>query len=375
MNELFNYLSPLHFRHSEEMEYQPTQLGNHIQILTENDCDIDALDLIILGCGEFRGQDRRMAYSNGPDVIRRDLYRLHYWHPSIKIGDIGNIVEGATQNDTKAALRTVLSELHDAGKKVLLLGGSHDLTIQQYDVFRQKQQIIDFSVIDMLADLEYTSDNRYDSYLMETLMQSPNFVRHFNLMGFQSYFVNPKLIETFDRLRFDCTRVGKAREDLEQLEPALRASHLVSIDINAIRYSDAPANKMASPNGFYGDEMCKLTRFTGMSTQLSTLGIYGYLPESDDTVTPKLIAQMIWYFIDGLAIAKIESPLTEGDQFLEYQITFTDNNTLFLKSKRTNRWWMRLPDNSFTPCTHKDYITACNNEIPERWLRENERLV
>lgn len=375
MNELFNYLSPLHFRHSEEMEYQPTQLGNHIQILTENDCDIDALDLIILGCGEFRGQDRRMAYSNGPDVIRRDLYRLHYWHPSIKIGDIGNIVEGATQNDTKAALRTVLSELHDAGKKVLLLGGSHDLTIQQYDVFRQKQQIIDFSVIDMLADLEYTSDNRYDSYLMETLMQSPNFVRHFNLMGFQSYFVNPKLIETFDRLRFDCTRVGKAREDLEQLEPALRASHLVSIDINAIRYSDAPANKMASPNGFYGDEMCKLTRFTGMSTHLSTLGIYGYLPESDDTVTPKLIAQMIWYFIDGLAIAKIESPLTERDQFLEYQITFTDNNTLFLKSKRTNRWWMRLPDNSFTPCTHKDYITACNNEIPERWLRENERLV
>ncbi|MBP6624086.1 MAG: arginase, partial [Chitinophagaceae bacterium] len=76
-----------------------------------------------------------------------------------------------------------------------------------------------------------------------------------------------------------------------------------------------------------------------------------------------------------LAIAKIESPLTHLDQFLEYQITFTDNNTLFLKSKRTNRWWMKLANDNFTPCTQKDYITACNNEIPERWLRENERMV
>ncbi|MBP6624404.1 MAG: arginase family protein, partial [Chitinophagaceae bacterium] len=375
MKDIFNFISPIHFSQTEDVQYQPTQIGKHIQIINEANADLDNLDLIIIGCGEFRGQDRSMAYSEGPDLIRKEFYQLHYWHPNVKIGDIGNIIEGKTQNDTKAALKTVLIELYELGKKVLVLGGSHDLTIQQYDVFRQKNKIIDFTVVDMLADLEYTSDNRYDSYLMESLMQSPNYVRHFNLIGFQSYFVNPKLIETFDRLCFDCIRVGKAREDLDQIEPAFRGSHLVSIDINAVRFSDAPANKMASPNGFYGDEMCKITRFAGMSSDLSTLGIYGYRPETDEVVTPKLIAQMIWYFIDGLAIAKIESPLTHLDQFLEYQITFTDNNTLFLKSKRTNRWWMKLAIDNFTPCTQKDYITACNNEIPERWLRENERMV
>jgi formiminoglutamase len=26
------------------------------------------------------------------------------------------------------------------------------------------------------------------------------------------------------------------------------------------------------------------------------------------------------------------------------------------------------------PCTYKDYLTALNNEIPERWMREWMRL-
>jgi len=359
-----------------ETPYQPTQIGHHIYRIDEDHTDIDELDLIILGCGEYRGQHPSLPHSEGPNLIRAELYKLYYWHQGVRIGDLGNIARGSSLSDTRAALRTVLGELHHLGKRVLLLGGSHDLTLQQYQVFRDCDEIIDFTVIDMLADLDDTTGERYDNHLMEALTGTPNFVRHFNLMGFQSYYVNPHLIETFDRLHFDCIRVGKAREDLEQMEPVLRSSHLVSIDLNAIRYSDAPANRLGSPNGFYGDEMCKLTRYCGMSTALQTLGIYGYQPEHDLAgITAKLLAQMAWYFIDGIYVLKNESTLDDSEQFLEYHITFTDLNTQFLKSKRTNRWWMKLPNGSFIPCSHRDYITACNNEIPERWMREVERLV
>jgi len=27
------------------------------------------------------------------------------------------------------------------------------------------------------------------------------------------------------------------------------------------------------------------------------------------------------------------------------------------------------------PCTYNDYLVASNDEIPERWLREQERLL
>lgn len=373
--EIMPFTANIHFKEISEHEYSSTQLGSQIVHIT-HETDLDALDIILLGCGEFRGQHRSDSMSQGPDIIREELYKLHYWHPDVRIGDLGNIMQGASLADTRAALKTVLKEFKLAGKKVLFLGGSHDLTLQQYEVFKDLGQIIDFTIIDMLADVTEGKGNHYDDYLLTALTSTPNFVRHFNLIGFQSYYVNPNLIETLDRLRFDCLRVGKAREDIDQIEPTLRGTHLLSIDMNAIRYSDAPANKLASPNGFFGDEMCKITRFAGMSSSLESFGIFGYIPEHDtEAITAKLIAQMIWYYVDGVSVAKTEVPLEDRDGFYEYYITFTDNNTLFLKSKRTSRWWMQLPDGQFIPCSHKDYLTACNNEIPERWLREMERMV
>jgi arginase family enzyme len=357
------------------VNYTPTQLGSHIEQITEAS-DLESLDIILLGCGEYRGQHPDAPYSHGPNKIREELYKLHFWHPDLRIGDLGNIMEGAELSDSRAALKTVLAELKTFGKKIILLGGSHDLTLQQYQVFKEAEEIIDFTIIDMLADVAEGSGDSYDNYLLTALTSTPNFVRHFNLVGFQSYYVNPNLIETLDKLRFDCVRVGKAREDIEQLEPILRGTHLLSIDLNAIRYSDAPANTAASPNGFYGDEMCKITRFAGMSPVLQSFGIYGYQPENDfNNITAKLISQMLWYYIDGVSIDKAEATLNEKDLFYEYHISFTDQQSLFLKSKRSNRWWMQLPTGQYIPCSHKDYLTACNNELPERWLREMERMV
>ncbi len=372
--ELLNYTSPLRHSDIDQQDYSPTQLGSQIKFLTTEHFDVEDLDLIIIGCGEMRGQVRNSAYSNGPDLIRDELYKLHFWHQDLKIGDMGNIIEGATLNDTRAALRTLLTELHLMNKRVLLIGGSHDLTVQQYEVFKTMEKVIDFSIVDMLADINDTPDMRYDNYLVEALTSSPNFVRNFNLIGFQSYYVNPNVIETFDKLRFDCVRLGKAREDIEQLEPMFRSSHIASVDINCVKHSDAPANKVGSPNGFHGDEICKITRFAGMSEAMHSFGIYGYRPEEDDhQLTAKLISQMIWYYIDGLHVQKDESPLSDKSQFLQYHITFTDNDTTFYKSKKTNRWWMQLNNEKIIPCSYKDYTIACNNEIPERWLREMER--
>jgi hypothetical protein len=83
---------------------------------------------------------------------------------------------------------------------------------------------------------------------------------------------------------------------------------------------------------------------------------------------------MIWYFIDGFSVRKREASLKEKDAFLEFHVSFTDLQTSFLKSKRTSRWWMQLPDKKYIPCTYKDYLAAGKNEIPERWLRAQERL-
>jgi len=104
---------------------------------------------------------------------------------------------------------------------------------------------------------------------MEMLTSEPNLVKHYNHIGFQSYFVHPRMLETMDKLRFDCFRLGMAKEEMEEMEPVLRNTNLLSFDISAIKYGDSPAS-LQSPNGFTGEEACMLTRYAGMSNNLST---------------------------------------------------------------------------------------------------------
>lgn len=181
------------------------------------------------------------------------------------------------------------------------------------------------------------------------------------------------MLETMDKLRFDCYRAGKVKEDMEEMEPVIRNTNLLSFDISAIKNSDAPAS-INCPNGLTGEESCMLTRYAGMSSHLTSFGIYGYNPNSDvNDLTAKQISQMLWYFIDGKSRSKQESPLDERDNFNEYHTVFAEVDTVFLQSKRTQRWWMQLPDRKFISCSYNDYRHASNNNIPERWLRIQER--
>jgi formiminoglutamase len=248
--------------------------------------------------------------------------------------------------------------------------------MQQYEVFRKAGEMATASIADMLIDLDEAEGINSGSFLMDMLTGTPNFIAHYSHIAFQSYYAHPQMLETLDKLRFDFHRLGKVREHIEDMEPVLRTSDLFSFDMNTVRYSDAPANTNGSPNGLNGEEACVLTRYAGMSDKLTSFGIYGFNHNNDQHgMTARLVSQMIWYFVDGCLVRKNEARLSDREEFIVYNVAFTDADTVFLKSKRTARWWMKLPDQSFVPCSYNDYLTASQDEIPERWLREQERLM
>ncbi len=359
---------------NDDEPYEHLQIGSSIDAYEEDNIpDLDAADIVLLGAGETRGNGLPNGRTDTPDVVRREFYRLFHWHQDVRLADAGNLLSGRSLNDAYAAYKSVVTELIDAGKTVIILGGSHDLTYAQYQAYAMKKYIIEVTVADALIDLQET-EVRSQNFLLNMFMEQPNYIRHYNHIGFQSYFVQPRMLETLDKLRFDCYRLGKVRENIEEIEPVLRNTDLFSVDINMIKHTDAPASSL-SPNGFSGEEACALSRYAGMSAQLSTYGIYGYNPDKDrDNLTAKQIAQMLWYFMDGRSVKNKEAQLNHRESFLEFHIAFTDIDTVFLKSKKTGRWWMQLPDKNFVPCAYSDYLLASNNEIPERWLRNQERL-
>ncbi|MEP6512271.1 MAG: arginase [Parafilimonas sp.] len=371
---LVDFLHPLNLSLlSENKEYKDTQLGRHISFFENSLPDISSVDLVLIGCNETRGSGEHTAGISAADAVRKQFYKLYHWHNEIKIADIGNIKRGATLYDTYVALKIVFSEILNYNKRIIIIGGSNDLMLAQYNVYAEMKKIIEATCIDAFINLDAGSDLPADNFLIEMLTREPNFLRHYNHIGFQSYFVHRATLETIDRLRFDCYRAGIVKENILEMEPVIRNSELFGFDISAIQNSDAPAN-LTTPNGFTGEDACTLMQYAGMSLVANMIGIYGYNPSHDvHELTAKQISQMLWYFMEGMMKCRLEAPLSERNKFNEYKLIFAEVETAFRQNKKTGRWWMQLPNGKFIPCSYKDYKTACNNEIPERWMRAVER--
>jgi len=375
LSSLVDFLEPVNMSLlSNDEGFKDSQLGKHILVYEEQLPDISTADLVIVGCGEMRGMGAQYLLNNAADKVRTELYSLFYWHTEVVVADLGNIKTGATIQDSYVAAKTVVSELIKLSKKVLILGGSHDITTAQYLSYGAINKIIDAVVVDATIDLDTESVFPAQQFLVDMFTGIPNYLKHYTHIGFQSYFMHPDMLQTIDKLGFDCYRVGKVKESIEEMEPAIRNSELFSFDIAAIQHAHAPANHI-SPNGFNGEEACTLMQYAGMSKTCTTIGLYGYIAEQDiHQLTAKQQAHMLWYVLDGIQKGKQEAEMDNRNAFNEFTMAFAEAETTFLQSKRTGRWWMQLHDRKFIACSYRDYVTACNNDIPERWLRAAERI-
>ena len=374
LSSIQDFVEPINLSFlSKDEGYRDTQLGKHIKSYENQLPDITDADIVLIGAGECRGAGFALNGFEAANAVRAALYNLYYWHAQVTIADIGNVKLGQSIQDSYAALRTVIAELILQNKKVVIMGGSHDLTLPQYHAYTAIPTLVNAVVADAKIDLDLEARLPSDHFLEELFTGLPNHLNHYAHIGFQSYFMHPHMLETIDKLRFDCFRLGVVRESIEEMEPVIRDSHMMSFDISAIQHAQAPAN-IITTNGFNGEEACVLMQYAGMSWKTSTIGLFGYQAELDNNgLTAIQMAQMIWYVIDGIQKGKKESPLSDAERFKEFHIAFSDIETNFLQSKTTGRWWMQTHNNQWAPCSYKDYLVASNNEIPERWLRALER--
>ncbi|MBV9989232.1 MAG: formimidoylglutamase [Chitinophagaceae bacterium] len=374
LQTIIDFLEPINIaRLSEDEGFRETQLGRHIAVYENELPDLADVDMVLVGCTEMRGAGPEHERSDAANAVRAEFYRLFHWHSEVRLADLGNVKTGASLQDSYAALRTVVAELVEQNKKVVIIGGSHDNTTAQYQAYGSLNRIIDAVGVDARIDLDMESLLPADQFLVEMFTGMPNHLRMYTHVGFQSYFMHPQMLETIDKLGFDCYRVGRVKEAIEEMEPPIRNSDMVSFDIAAIQHAHAPANHL-TPNGFNGEEACTLMQYAGMSRQCSSIGIYGYDPGADHhALTAKQIAHMLWYVMDGINKGKHEARLENRNDFDEFTIAFGEVETIFLRSKRTGRWWMQLHDGKFAACSYNDYLTASRNDIPERWMRAAER--
>jgi arginase family enzyme len=383
---IVDFLTPYHS--TNNINYHPEQLGSLIESFNESTY-LEDYDLAIIGVQEDRGNSENKGCANAPDVIREELFKLFSpIQQQISIVDLGNINAGFQTTDTYFALQEVIVELLKKNVIPVILGGTQDLTYANFTAYQKLEQVVNLVAIDNQLNIGYLPEEELNAnnYLTHIILHQPNLLFNFSNVAYQSYFVAQEEIELMNKLFFDAWRLGRVQQSMDETEPIVRNADIISFDISAIRYSDAFANAKAVPNGLWGNEACQIARYAGLSDKVSSFGLYEYNPVLDSqNITAQLSAQIIWYFVEGFYNRKKDYPLGDVSSYLKYIVHLDDGKELnFYKSDKSEPWWMEVPypehkeikfkRHLLVPCTYKDYQTACNNEMPDRWWKTYLKL-
>jgi len=346
-------------------------------------------ELVMFGVREERGSINNNGCGGGADKIREKLYELYFGRFPNTV-DLGNILPGETIQDTYHAVQSIIGVLIKNGKTVIVIGGSQDLTISLYRGYEHTEQLVNLTTIDQMFDIGPSTESPVNSetYLSQILLHQPNFLFNYSNIGYQTYFTSPDIIGLMDNLFFDKMRLGEVRMNIRNAEPIIRNSDIVSFDVSSIQAADMKGSNRSTPNGLLPDEACQLTRYAGMSEKISCFGIFEYNPRKDeDGKSAILVAQMIWYFIEGFANRKKELPKSKDSHFLKYlvPVSGSDDDLVFYKSLITDRWWMLVPypgDSSvkyrrlnMVPCSYDDYLVAGQDELPDLWMKTYRKFL
>ncbi|NRA91955.1 MAG: formimidoylglutamase [Psychroserpens sp.] len=379
----FNFLSPVSdsvLAHNELFSEQA--LGRKIKVhSTQNGIpDLENVQLAIVGVKENRNDVNYMGEELNFDAIRTSLYGLFPGNWYTSIADLGDIPSGASIEDTYYAVKTIISVLIEKKIIPIIIGGSQDLTYANYRAYDTMAPMVNIVNVDSNFDLGDASvEMKNNSFLGKIILEKPYNLFNYSAVGYQTYFNSQEEIDLMDKLYFEAYRLGEVSHNINIVEPVMRDAHIVTVDLKSVRASDVGNKQKFSPNGFDGKEICAITRYAGISNKVSSFGIYEYKTASDLDSTPMLLAQMIWYFIEGVNCRINDDDFSDENSYQKFNVLIEDEELIFYKSIKTGRWWIEIPflpnvnnklkKHTLLPCTYEDYKEAGQGKIPERWYK------
>jgi hypothetical protein len=363
VNSLFDILHPVSgtLRKSGEGK-SSSAFANAIEYLLPGDAEksLASAQVALLGI--------KSTHKNESDTVREALYSL-YLYDSLKIIDLGNIAENEHDN-----LCSILDELLSKNIFPILFGGSADCTNICYKALEHKSDSLSVTCIMPSVVLN-------NNYLTRLFLHKTSSLLNLNIIGYQNYLSEPESLDDLSDSYFNTIRLGVLRKDIRDTELVMRDSHLLSVDMSAVRACDAPDTYKPEPNGLYAEEICRLARYAGFSDNIKTVGLFGFDLATTGRQTGMLIAQTLWHILAGFAHRWNENLLNNVNGIKKIIINLSPplKKLVFYHSETSERWWMeveisRAASPYIIACSESDYTKACNDEVPLRWLWYHQKI-
>ena len=358
-------------------------LGKNIKLHTESAGipELKGLDIAIIGISEYRNS----FFANTQydiNAFRKEFYALYPGNWSLNVADLGDLPQGSTVKDTYFAVKEIGFHLKQMNIVPIFIGGSHDLIFPLYQVFQDFNQLVNMVSVDRSFDFSQEDELISGrSYMSRIIMDKPNLLYNYTNLGYQNYYCATEEKDLMNKLYFEGIRLGEVLDNVSNTEPIFRDADIVGMDMKCLSWEATADPLKGQPNGIDSRNVCALTRYAGISDRVSFLGIHE-LPSTP--MMDQLLAQMVWYFIEGFSLRYDEYPVAVNQGFIKYSIPLSNQTIVFYKSEKSQRWWLELTNDShldnkikkatLLACTEKDYQDAIHDKIPDRWYNAVKRL-
>lgn len=336
------------------------QLGN----LLVN--DIKSGSVVLIFCSDFRGGGKAAAEPNYGKV-REYLYTLSRQDWDFFIYDAGDITSGKTPADTQYILQEVFTFCLKKNALPILIGGSADLAHAVFSAVNHLYKDITFTQISPVISLENEGEISEKNFLAKILSAKEFSVKNYHHLGYQKHLSEFESVQMLKNVEFDVVRLAEMMNSTTRAEPYFRRADVVTVNCDAVESFSEAFSQNPQVNGLNRREICSYMHEAGLSENLKAAGIFNFNQSAKNELNHQLLAQMIWYLLEGIYTQRTHPKKRSYETFW---VLVGENQYSFKRDTFSNLWYFGEDEdiNNCIPCSREDFDEAKKGFLNPRFI-------
>ena len=325
--------------------------------------------IAIVFCSDYRGIEDGSAEIQDFRQVRNEFYRLSNLDFEVPICDLGDLISGKSHQDSHYILQEILSACHYKNTIPMVVGGSNDLAYSQFSVLNFHQKNISYTQVSNVISLVNEGEEINEKNFLSKILSSKTFsIKNYHHLGYQKHLNELDSVKLMKEVDFEVIRLAEMMNSTEATEPFFRKANLVTFNCDAVESFGSNFSVNPQVNGLNRREICAFMKEAGLGENLKSVGIFNYDAESGNQLNAQLLAQMMWYLIEGINIRKSHP---EEREFETFWVMVDDKEYAFRRDTFTSLWYFGNDEkaDNLVPCSRSDYDNAKRGILNPRLMK------
>ncbi len=344
-----------------EIKTEKWQLGN----LISN--EIKENGIVLVFCSDYRGIENGDAEILDFRKVRKELYRLSKLDFDIPVCDLGDLISGKSHQDSHYVLQEILSMCHYKNAIPVIIGGSNDLSFSLFSALNFHHKNLNYTQISNIISLSNEGEEITEKNFLSKILSSKSFsIKNYHHLGYQKHLNETDSVKLMKEVEFEVIRLAEMMNSTERTEPFFRKADLVTLNCDAVESLGDGFSVNPQVNGLNKREICGYMKEIGLSENLKSVGIFNFNANSESFLNHQLLAQMIWYLIEGI---NIQNSHPKERSYETFWIMIDEDNYAFQRDIFTNLWYFGEDEKNLIPCSRLEYEEAKKGFLDKRFLK------